>query len=309
MDETATESTDAAPPATPNAPARGPNITLDDRLRLIEALLSDDAKEKLAKSQECLNRQEIDARNSVLAVEDYFETVSRKFNDPTYIPTLCTYPDLHVELTNARQLPLGDYRTTRDKVKEKYGEMKNHLHGMILKYERSGNGGMQRSDDSDDWGTFNLEEVTDGDDRSMFLPKNDQNLFYLLYYWQRLDEEGKVAFTLAKLPNWMKANAGQFALCSNPNKRSGNEKALSQLSGSIGAVGHSIAVHAVASLGRNIDKYQTQLFAVQAKMIDMDESSPVYKLYQARQEHIERCIEKAQADEDDAWKCLKTCDS
>jgi hypothetical protein len=66
--------------------AASPRITTQDRLRLIEAFLSDKAKPKLASTQECFNRQQLDARKSAEAVEDYFETVSQVFNDEIYVP-------------------------------------------------------------------------------------------------------------------------------------------------------------------------------------------------------------------------------
>jgi hypothetical protein len=117
-------------------------ITVEDRLRLIEALLSDEAKTKLLATQECLGRQETDARTSVTAVEDYVETVSNIFNDESWIPMLTDLQDLHPALADARKLPLRDCRTTRSKVKEKHNDMKNYLHTMVIKWEQSGNSGI-----------------------------------------------------------------------------------------------------------------------------------------------------------------------
>ncbi len=305
-EHTQSNATTAAAAATSD---RGPNITLDDRLRMIEAFFSDKAKERLAATQNCLTRQELDARNSVLAVEDYFEIVAKVFNDPDWVPTLKTYPELHPELASSRELPLKDYRANRSKVKDKYGEMKNQLHGMVINYEKSGNGGMQRSDTSNDWGSFNFDDLVDGDDRSSFLPDNNQELFYLLYYWQRLDEEGQVQFTLAKLPNWMKANSGQFALTSSgPSNRSStvaSEKAFTQLSASIGTVGDSIATYAVASMGRNVDKFEKDLFALEMKMVDIDSTDPRYILFSKRKHALEQNIKQAKSDEEEARKRLK----
>ena len=94
------------------------NITVDDRLRLIEAMLCDESKEKLASSQECLSKEQLDARNSIQAIEDYFETVSNVFNNPESNLSLTVYPDLHPELSEPRDLLLKEYRTTRAKVKD-----------------------------------------------------------------------------------------------------------------------------------------------------------------------------------------------
>ncbi|KAG7340535.1 hypothetical protein IV203_024078 [Nitzschia inconspicua] len=187
-------------------------ITIDDRLRLIEAFLSDKAKGKLTSTQQCLTRQELDARNSDLAVEDYFETVSQVFNDESWTPTTESLPDLHPDLADARDLPLKEYRTTRAKVKEKYNEMRHYLHAIVLNWEQSGNGGQQRSDDAEDWGTFDPLLVVDGDDRKNFLPSGEANMYYLLYYWHKLEKEGYLQFTLAKLAEGIRASADEIVL-------------------------------------------------------------------------------------------------
>jgi hypothetical protein len=79
------EQTSGASGPEPQA-AASPRITTQDRLRMIEGFLSDKAKPKLASTQECFNRQQLNARKSAEAVEDYFETVSQVFNDEIYVP-------------------------------------------------------------------------------------------------------------------------------------------------------------------------------------------------------------------------------
>ena len=56
------------------------SITNNDRLRFIEAMLSDQAMPLMVSSQEVLNRQELDARNSVMKVQDCFAKVAEVFN-------------------------------------------------------------------------------------------------------------------------------------------------------------------------------------------------------------------------------------
>jgi hypothetical protein len=41
-------------------------------------------------------------------------------------------------------------------------------------------------------------------------------MYYLLYFWERLDGECKLQFTLAKLPDSAKASSDQFSLTSPP---------------------------------------------------------------------------------------------
>jgi hypothetical protein len=191
-----------------------PRITTEDRLRLIEAFLSDEAKPKMASTQECYTRQELDARNSEVAADDYFQTVSDVFNNEAWVPRLQTYPDLHPDLAEPCDLPLKQYRTTRAKVKDKYDEMRIHLHGMVIKWEQSGNGGQQRAEDAEDFGSFDPLEVDDGDNRRNFLPNGNDSMYYLLYFWERLDGECQLQFTLAKLPDSAKATSDQFSLTS-----------------------------------------------------------------------------------------------
>ena len=183
----------------PSAPAV--NITMDDWYRVVEALLCDTAKAHMLKTQECLTRPELDARNSAVAVADYFDIAANMFNDKTWVPHTTAMPDLHPDLAESRALPLKEYRMTRTKMKEKYDSLKKRLHGMVGRWERSGNGGMQRDDSAPDWGHFDLEQVTDGDNRANFLPAYDDGRvctdYYLLYFWERLDKEGYVQFTLA----------------------------------------------------------------------------------------------------------------
>jgi hypothetical protein len=105
-------------------------ISTEDRLRLIEAFFCDEAKSKLASTQECLNRPQLDSRNSEVAVVDYFQTVSDVFNNPSFVPMLQRLPEVHPLLEDSRELPLKNYTTTRSKVKEKYDEMRNQLHSM-----------------------------------------------------------------------------------------------------------------------------------------------------------------------------------
>jgi hypothetical protein len=215
--------------------AASPRITTQDRLRLIEAFLSDKAKPKLASTQECFNRQQLDARKSAEAVEDYFETVSQVFNDESYVPRLTALPDLHPERAEPRDLPLLQYRTTRSKVKEKYDEMRIHLNGMIVKWELSGSGGHQRDADpvSADFGHFDPEDVIDGDDKRNFLPNGNDSMYYLLYYWHRLDEDNCLQFTLAKLPECAKATSEHFTLVSPPAKKKTKSEHGDKLSASI----------------------------------------------------------------------------
>ena len=86
-----------------DSPSGNVNIGIGDKHRLIEAMLCDEAKAKLASSQECLSREQLDARNSVVNVLGYFETVAETFNSTSFTPRLAAVPTLHPDLADARR--------------------------------------------------------------------------------------------------------------------------------------------------------------------------------------------------------------
>ncbi|KAG7373795.1 hypothetical protein IV203_012890 [Nitzschia inconspicua] len=210
-----TVETTTTTPATSIAAAT-PRNTTDDRLRLIEAFLSDQAKTKRLAMQACFSRRHDSNLNNsaAMAEDDYFETVSTVFNDETWVPKLTSLPNLHPDLADARVLPLKQHRTNKAKVQEQYNIMTKHLHAMVVEWEQSGNGGQQRSDDAPDWGRFDSDLVVDGDDRKNFLPAStrNNNMSYLLYFWHKLDEEGCLQQTLVKLPDRIKTASDQTSL-------------------------------------------------------------------------------------------------
>jgi len=262
-------------------------LTVELRLRLIEAMMSDEAKVKLLSTQECLSRQQLDARNSEMAVEDYFATVARVFNDQDWIPTTTPLPDVHQELATAIQIPLRNYSITREKVKEKYNEMKNHLHSMILKYERSGNGGYQRSEDAQDWGEFDEDLVMDGDDRKNFLPGGNQNLYYLLYFWYKLDSEGYLQFTLAVLPKNVKASSDEFSfVAKRPEKKQKTSESTEKLNDTLTSLSETMR-------SQMKTEYFEKLLDVTGRMAGAtDRTSEEYKCMVQLKQHLQKEIQK-----------------
>ena len=64
--------------------SKGPNITNDDRLRFIEAMLSDEVKSLYRASQDFLTRGALERRNSVMKVIDFYDKVAEVFNDTDF---------------------------------------------------------------------------------------------------------------------------------------------------------------------------------------------------------------------------------
>ena len=92
-------------------------ITLQDRLRFIECLVSDEVRDLYSRSQDVLDRQQLDARNSENRDPTFLEKMVSQFNDSTYIPISSELPDLHQDFTQPMILRLGDDCLTIEKAK------------------------------------------------------------------------------------------------------------------------------------------------------------------------------------------------
>ncbi len=275
----------------PNAAGgKTPAITTNDRLRLIEAMLSDEAIGHLHASQEVFTRAELDARNSVARVVDYFEAVANVFNQPDFVAITKALPGLHPELDVSRTINLGSYRMDTTKAKEKYHEMKNHLHQIINNWELSGNGDGQRSDVDPDWGR--VPEMVDGSNRANFVPNVDKN-WHLLCFWCRLEEFNLVQFTLSKLPGWMSANASQFTLVASQRRaqpkgsssRKEFESNLKLVGNAIKALAHGGTIDRVVAL-------ETQISDVEERLV-MCENDRLRVVLNKKKRKLEEILEKA----------------
>ena len=145
-------------------------ITVLNRLCLIEAFFDDDAKEHIRQTQEILSRAQLDARNSIHKVIDYFQLVCDLCNNESFVAHIQALPHLHDELKRALIIKKDNYEFTRDKVKEEFNNMKFMLHDIVKNYELRGNGGRQCNEDEKDWGSCCLigTDLVDGDDRGNF---------------------------------------------------------------------------------------------------------------------------------------------
>ena len=77
-----------------------------DRLRFIETVLSDEVKDLYKKSQDCLTRVELDSRNSVMRIVDFYDKVAEVFNDPEFVPETTVVLDLHEDCCESIKIPL-----------------------------------------------------------------------------------------------------------------------------------------------------------------------------------------------------------
>ena len=151
---------------------------------MIEAFFDDDAKEHIRQTQEILSRTQLDARNSIHKVIDYFQLVCDLCNDESFVAHIQALLHLHNELKRARIIKKDNYEFTGERVKAEFNNMKFMLHDIFKNYELSGNGGGQRNEDEKDWGSCSLigTYLVDGDDRGNFLTLGRKN-----QKWRNID--------------------------------------------------------------------------------------------------------------------------
>ena len=190
--------------------SNGPNITNQDRLCFIEVILSDRVKGLYSMSQDCLTRSELDNRNPVVRVCDFYDKATEVFNDEKYVPYTQSLPNLHEDFVEPIPLPLKSFRLTRDEAKDILVSIRPKLAGMIANYELSWAGVGQLGEDKDEYGHVDLDKCVDGDNWRNFI--RDSKESYLLYWWHRLDDEGFIQFTICVLEKFNRANTEDFTL-------------------------------------------------------------------------------------------------
>ena len=87
-------------------------------------MFDETVKDRLCSTQEVLNRDQLDARKSLLHVLSWYEGVSDLYNDPDFVAEIPAIPLLHTNYGTARSIKLDDYRFTPSKVKWWYNRMR-----------------------------------------------------------------------------------------------------------------------------------------------------------------------------------------
>ena len=88
---------------------------------------------------------------------------------------------------------------------------------MVNKYELSGNGAGQRSEEDEDYGRVDFDNFFDGDDRGNYL-ESGSNSSYLLYWWHKFDVEGFVQLKSCTLDKFHRVNLTDFQLASSEHQ-------------------------------------------------------------------------------------------
>ena len=150
--------------------------------------MSDPVKIFYRSSQDILTCSGLDSRDIIMRVIDLYDKITEVFNDSSFKPQSQALPDLHSDFLESRQLLLGEYKLTREKAKNSIVHIRPKLGVIINKYELSGADSGQRDENHDDYGRVDLTKCVDGDDRSNFISSPNES--YLLYWWNKLDQEG-----------------------------------------------------------------------------------------------------------------------
>ena len=101
-----------------------------------------------------------------MKLANFYDKSAELFNNPSFLPMTKCLPDLHEDFSTSFAFPLRDYRMTRDKAKDLLVAVRPKLAKLVHNYELSGAGGGQmRDEDNERYGTFDLDQCVDEDDR------------------------------------------------------------------------------------------------------------------------------------------------
>jgi hypothetical protein len=177
-----------------------------DRMRFIECMVLDNVKPLYFLTNEVMTRTELDSRNSVARSrrDDFFEQVSKEFNNAEFVPMSRIIPDLHEEFAEGVLLPLSEYRMSPDKARAIISAMRPRIMKIMQKYLMSGNGDGQRNGDDDDddadadnQPSFNASNCIAGDNKGAFLGAGEGT--DILYWWHVLEQEQMLQYTVSSL--------------------------------------------------------------------------------------------------------------
>ena len=249
-------------------------------MRFVEVMLSDNVKSLYVKSQDCLTAGELDARNSVLRMVDFYDKVSEVFNDPGFEPETLPLPDLHEDFALPVKLVLKQWRCTRDKAKDLANAVRPKLAKMCHNYELSGAGaGQMRDEGNERYGHFDLDHCIEGDDRRSFLLNPSES--WLLYWWDRLDKEDVLQFTLCILDKFQRANAEIFSLVGREHAAAAKDSASSSspdsikklMATNIALVGEGVKSLSYATLSREIEAWEDKIYNLECLCDVNDDAS------------------------------------
>jgi hypothetical protein len=122
-----------------------------ERMRFVECMVLDSVKPLYLKVHEVMERHELDGRKSVNSPVDFYDAVTKEFNNEEFVPFSRCLPHLNDRFSEstAHRLDKG-LLMIRELAQKLLRKMKGPLAKLVTNYERSGNGdGMRRNDNSE----------------------------------------------------------------------------------------------------------------------------------------------------------------
>ena len=117
-------------------------------------------------------------------------------------------------------------------------------------------------------------ELCNGDNRSNFLQNPSE--FYVLYFWHRLDQEGKITFTLSQLLESMAASADKCASVLELTKRTRSSRDNS-VAESLSGVATGISQNTMANNGRLVAALVDKLEVLEDELSDLEDDEASQK--------------------------------
>jgi hypothetical protein len=168
------------------------------KMRLWEAVFQDEFREAFYEYNNCLSRLELDGRKQKGSKDDRFlELVTKKHNDPEWLPQSQPVYGYHSRLNVSHVLPLHATYEVKD-VRKLYTSMKGIFNKMLSNYKRSGNGSLNLQDshhhsESSKSKSTKEEVFVDDNDKATFL----MGKVHHGYFWA-LAEENQLSSTVSQ---------------------------------------------------------------------------------------------------------------
>ena len=156
-----------------------------NRLQLVACIGLEKNLRLYKKSQDCANREDLDAGTSPKC--KLHGALTDTFNDEEYIATIPSMPSLHEDFQEEQSIEKGEYTMTAKKVADLLQSRKLEMKTISEKFDQSGNGENMIGEDDG--------EVIDGAKRSAFLRGKPSDL---LYWWKVFEENDLMTMTFAE---------------------------------------------------------------------------------------------------------------
>jgi hypothetical protein len=266
-------------------------VSNDPYLRLYHCMFHEDLRAALLRMGEVLPRPCLDARNSDVRPETFFEGCARIFNDTTEVFLTEALPDLHYLFAHSIVLDFDDMPgpIEAEEVKKRFASARAQLIKIISKWELSGNGFGQRASDEDDFGHMTEDNFEAGDNRGNFLDCKTKE--HILYFWHMADKAELLKNVLCVIADASAADTDNCASTTEPStvaksaarNRKAEARAASDFRAQIGDAMSSMSLTAMMQELREAEQ-QSMKYQELAITTDNPRLIALYSKYTDREE-------------------------